>query len=275
VLRSFFHRAPELKSPREIGLMREAGKLVAQALRLCRDMARPGTRTIEIDQAVEALYASHGAVPLFKGYPGRVPFPAVTCISLNEQVVHGIPGQRALKEGDLVKIDTACKLNGWCADAAVTLVVGEVRPEWRRLVQVGHEVLEIARVEMGRRRWWSEVAALMQRHVETAGFSVVTQYVGHGIGRVMHENPQVPNFVSRETRKGDFRLEEGLALAVEPMVNMGRPDVETLRDHWTVVTRDKLPSVHVEHTFALTQGGVVVVTADEEPAAPSPPVTLP
>jgi methionyl aminopeptidase len=267
VLRSFFHRAPELKSSREIALMRDAGKLVAEALRLCREMAKPGVRTIEIDQAVEALYARHGALPLFKGYPGRVPFPAVTCISLNEQVVHGIPGQRVVKEGDLIKIDTACKLNGWCADAAVTLVVGEVRPEWRRLVQVGHEVLEIARVEMARRRWWSEVAALMQRHVETAGFSVVTQYVGHGIGRVMHENPQVPNFVSRETRKGDFRMEEGLVLAVEPMVNMGRPDVETLRDHWTVVTRDKLPSVHVEHTFALTQGGVVVVTAEEEPAA--------
>jgi methionyl aminopeptidase len=271
VLRSFFHKAPELKSPREITLMREAGKLVAQALRLCRALARPGTRTLEIDQAVEALFARHGAIPLFKGYPGqKVPFPAVTCISLNEQVVHGIPGQRVIKEGDLVKIDTACKLNGWCADAAITIIVGEVRPEWRRLVQVADEVLEIARLEMPRRRWWSEIALLMQRHVEQSGFSVVTQYVGHGIGRIMHENPQVPNFVSRETRKGDFRLEEGLVLAVEPMVNMGRPDVDTFRDYWTVVTKDRLPSVHVEHTFALSGGKVVVVTADEEPAAALP-----
>jgi methionyl aminopeptidase len=268
----FSPRAPELKSPREIGLMREAGKIVAQALRLCREMARPGTRTLEIDRAVEDLYTRHNAIPLFKGYPGqKVPFPASTCISINEQVVHGIPGARAIRDGDLVKIDTACKLNGWCADAAISIIVGEVRPEWRRLVKVAEETLEIARVEMGRRKWWSEVAQLMQQHVEKNGFSVVSQYVGHGIGRIMHENPQVPNYVNREVRKHDFRLEEGLVLAVEPMVNMGRPDVETLRDHWTVVTRDGLPSVHVEHTFAVTRNGILVVTADEEPPA-APPV---
>src|SRR5207249_8158428 len=182
-------------------------------------------RTLEIDQAIEALYARHGATPLFKVYPGpKVPFPAVTCISINEQVVHGIPGQRQLRPGDLVKMDTACKLNGWCADAAITVPVGEIRPEWRRLVKVAEEVLQIAIAEMGRRRWWSEVAALMQRHAEGAGFSVVHQYVGHGIGRVMHENPQVPNFVSKELKKQDFRLEEGLVLAVEPMVNMGKAE---------------------------------------------------
>jgi methionyl aminopeptidase len=263
VLRSLFQRGPELKSPREIGLMREAGKIVAEALRLCRAMARPGTRTVEIDQAVEAVYQRYGALPLFKGYQGsRVPFPAVTCISLNEQVVHGIPGQRVIKEGDLVKIDTACKLNGWCADAAITIIVGEIRPEWQRLVNNAHQVLQIAIEEMGRRRWWSEVALHMQQHAESAGYSVVQQYVGHGIGRIMHENPQVPNFVSREMKKHDFRLEEGLVLAVEPMVNMGKADVRTLSDYWTVVTRDGLPSVHVEHTLALTREGVMIVTAD-------------
>jgi methionyl aminopeptidase len=265
VLKQWFNRAPELKSPREIGLMREAGKLVARALVICREMARPGVRTLEIDQAVEAFYAHHGAQPLFKGYPGqKVPFPAVTCISLNEQVVHGIPGPRVIRDGDLVKIDTACKLNGWCADAAITLIVGEVRPEWRRLVQVGWETLELARVEMGRRRMWSEVAQAMQRHVEKAGFSVVTQYVGHGIGRTMHENPQVPNFFNHETKKANFKLEEGLTLAIEPMVNMGRADTRVLSDHWTVVTRDGMPSVHVEHTFALTREGVAVITAPED-----------
>ncbi len=275
----FSSKAPELKSPREIGLMREAGKIVARALRICREMARPGTRTIEIDRAVEALYTSHGALPLFKGYKTqgiRVPFPACTCISLNEQVVHGIPGSRQVRDGDLIKIDTACKLNGWCADAALTIIVGNVRPEWRRLVKVGEELLEIARVELTRRKWWSEVAALMQQHVERSGFSVVTQYVGHGIGRIMHENPQVPNFVNREVKKHDFRIEEGLVLAIEPMVNMGRSDVDTLRDHWTVVTRDGLPSVHMEHTFAVTRGGIVVVTGDEDPptapAVPAAPV---
>jgi methionyl aminopeptidase len=184
-------------------------------------------------------------------------------------VVHGIPGQRVLREGDLFKVDTACKLNGWCADAAITVAVGQVRPEWRRLVEVAEAVLGIAITEMGRRKYWSEVASRMQQHAEAAGFSVVQQYVGHGIGRVMHENPQVPNFVGRDVRKYDFRLEEGLVLAVEPMVNMGRPDVETLRDHWTVVTRDGLPSAHVEHTLAVTRDGVQILTADP-PAATGP-----
>ncbi len=264
MLKSFFQKNPELKSSREITLMREAGKVVAEALRLCREMARPGTKTVDIDRAVEDLYRSRGAISLFKGYPGKVPFPAVTCISLNEQIVHGIPGQRVIKEGDLLKIDTACKLNGWCADAAVTLVIGEVRPEWRRLVQVAEETLNIAMIELGRRRWWSEVAARMQQHVESAGFRVVTQYVGHGIGRIMHEAPQVPNFCNKDVKRHDFRLEEGLVLAVEPMVNMGRADADTLRDHWTVVTRDGLPSAHVEHTLAITKEGVYVVTAEQE-----------
>jgi methionyl aminopeptidase len=268
VLRSFFQNKPELKSPREIGLMREAGKLVAEALRLCRAMATPGTRTLDIDRAVEDLFRSRGATPLFKGYSGRVPFPASTCISLNEQVVHGIPGPRAVRDGDLLKLDTACKLNGWCADAAITVMVGEVSPAKRRLVEVAGQVLQTAMVEMGRRRWWSEVAAQMQRVAESAGYSVVTQYVGHGIGRVMHENPQVPNFVNRELRKHDFKLEEGLVLAVEPMVNMGKAETDVLRDHWTVVTRDGLPSAHVEHTLALTRDGVYVVTADEETLLP-------
>src|SRR5438105_14594609 len=138
--------------------MREAGKVVAEALRACREMARPGVRTLEINRAVEAIYVKHNAQPLFKGYRVegiKVPFPAVTCISLNEQVVHGIPGQREIREGDLVKIDTACKLNGWCADAAISIMVGEVRPERRRLVEVGEQVLQIAIDELPYRRWWS------------------------------------------------------------------------------------------------------------------------
>src|SRR5438094_1501245 len=149
VLRSLFQRAPELKSVREIGLMREAGKIVAEALRLCRSMIQPGVRTLDVNEAVEKLYAQHGAHALFKGYPGRVPFPAVTCISLNEQVVHGIPGPRVIREGDLLKIDTACKLNGWCADAAITLMIGTISAEKRRLVEVAEQVLRTAMVEMG------------------------------------------------------------------------------------------------------------------------------
>src|SRR5215475_11248739 len=231
MLRANTNRPPELKTARELGLMREAGKLVARALKICRDMAKPGVKTIEIDQAVEA-------------------FPAVTCLSINEQVVHGIPGQRVLKEGDLLKVDTACRLNGWCADRAITIPIGQVSPEKARLLKVAEETLQICIDLLGKRKWWTEVASAMQKHVEQAGFSVVTAYVGHGIGRVMHENPQVPNYVDRETRKADFRLEPGLTLAVEPMVNMRRAEVDTLGDHWTVVTRDRMPSVHVEHTLA-------------------------
>ena len=268
MFRTLFSHPPELKSAREIGLMRESGKIVAEALRLCRSLAKPGIRTIEIDRAVDALYAKYGAAPLFKGYAGpnpKVPFPASTCISLNEQVVHGIPGQREIRDGDIIKIDTACKLNGWCADAAVSIPVGLVRPERMRLIEVGQQVLQIAIDEIPKRRWWSEVAAKMQRHAEQAGYSVVEQYVGHGIGRIMHENPQVPNFVVRglkELRKVDFRLEPGTVVAVEPMVNMGKADTRVLHDQWTVVTKDGLPSVHVEHTLALTANGVIIVTAD-------------
>ncbi len=264
MLRTQAARPPELKSDRELALMRESGILVCRALKICRDMAKPGVKTIAIDRAVEAFYASHSAIPLFKGYPGKVPFPAVTCLSVNEQVVHGIPGERILKEGDLLKVDTACKYNGWCADRAITIPVGTVRPERLRLLRVAEEVLQIAIDELPKRKWWSEVASKMQKHAETNRFSVVTNYVGHGIGRVMHENPQVPNFVNRETRKHDFRIEPGLVLAVEPMVNMGTAEVKVLGDHWTVVTKDGMPSVHVEHTLAILPGGkVMIITSDE------------
>ncbi len=255
--------------------MREAGKVVAEALRICRALARPGVRTLEINRAVEALYDQHNAQPLFKGYKIegiKVPFPAVTCISLNEQVVHGIPGQREIRDGDLLKIDTACKLNGWCADAAVTIMVGNVRPERRRLVEVAWQVLQIAITELPRRRWWSEVAGLMQRHAVASGYSVVEQYVGHGIGRIMHENPQVPNYIGRDMKKFDFRIEPGIVLAIEPMLNMGTKDTRVLGDHWTVVTKDGMPSAHVEHTLALTEHGIEIITRDPDiNETPTPP----
>jgi methionyl aminopeptidase len=263
MLRQNIARPPELKTPREIGMMREAGKVVARAHRIIREMAIPGARTLDIDQAVEKFYSDHNATPLFKGYPGRVPFPAVTCMSVNEQVVHGLPGSRVLKDGDLLKIDTACKLNGWCADRAATLPIGNVVGEKLRLLKVAEQTLQIAIDLLPKRKWWSQIASEMQKYVEISGFRVVTQYVGHGIGRVMHENPQVPNYVDKETRKYDFKIEPGLTIAIEPMVNMGRSDVDTLNDFWTVVTRDRMPSCHVEHTVAFTADGVQILTADE------------
>jgi methionyl aminopeptidase len=257
----------ELKSIQDIAKMREAGKIVAQALQIAREMARPGIRTVDINTAIEDFFRQHNATSLFKGYvpgEGYTPFPAVTCLSVNEQVVHGIPGIRTLKEGDLLKIDTACRLNGWCADAAITVPIGRVRPERLRLLKVAEETLQIAITEMARRRWWTEVAVRMQTHAEQSGFSLVKQYVGHGIGRNMHEQPQVPNFSDHEIRaNADFQIEPGLVLAVEPMLNMGQEQVDVDKDKWTVITRDGMPSVHVEHTIAVTANGVVVLTVPD------------
>jgi methionyl aminopeptidase len=276
VFRQFSNNAPELKTDREIALMHEAGKVVAEAHRIAAEMVKPGVRTLDIDRAIEAHFQAHSAIPLFKNYKvgHRVPYPAVTCLSINEQVVHGIPGQRVLKDGDLLKIDTACKLNGWCADAAVTHSVGELRPSWLRMIRVGWDALAIAIEELGRRKWWSDVAGAMERYVDKAGYGIVKQYVGHGIGRVLHEGPQVPNYVSKDYRKHDFRLEPGLVLAIEPMVCLGTGEVDVSRDHWTVCTRDRLPSVHVEHTVAITTRGIEVLTAPlvAHPSIPVPAV---
>ena len=248
--------------------MRKAGHLVAGALRLSHSMATVGTKLEDIDRSVETFFRDHGAEPLFKGYPGKGPYPGSTCLSLNDQVVHGLPSNRQLIEGDLLKVDTACRLDGWCADAAITVGVGAISSAKERLRLVAWEVLELAILEIAiqlkRRGNWSEVAGKMQLRAESAGYRMVTQYVGHGIGRAMHEPPQVPNYVDRQTKRSDFRLEPGLVLAVEPMLNMGDSSTKVLRDHWTVVTRDGLSSAHVEHTLGLTDQGVWVLTADQK-----------
>jgi methionyl aminopeptidase len=256
-----------LRSTREIALMRKAGLLVWQAHQLAAAMVRPGATTGEIDAAVERFFEEHRATPLFKGVPGRVPFPAVTCMSVNEEVVHGIPGRRKLVEGDILSIDTGCKLDGWCGDAAYTHPVGRIAPEVQRLLDVTRGVLNLAIDLMGKRSLWSEVAAEMGRYVKDHGLTVVEAFVGHGIGRQMHEEPQVPNFLSKQLgRSGDFRLEPGLVIAVEPMVNMGTKQVRTKRDHWTQVAADGRPSAHFEHTIAITQSGPYVLT--EGPGQP-------
>ena len=245
----------KLKSPREIGLMREAGRVVAKALDQVRQLAVPGVTTAELDAAVAQIFREHGAIPLFKGYPssvkGKPPFPAVICASVNEQVVHGIPNRRPLREGDIISVDTGCKLNGWCGDAAVTLPIGEVRPEFRRLLDVTSETLNLS-------------IRAMERFVKSQGMYVVEKFVGHGIGRDMHEEPQVPNFVSKALRKNDIRLEPGIVLAIEPMVSLGTKDVRTLDDGWTVETKDRNASAHFEHTVAMTAEGPRVLTYLED-----------
>jgi methionyl aminopeptidase len=245
--------------------MRKAGLMVWHAHEVAKSLLKPGVTTGEIDAAVEAFFAENKAEPLFKGVPGPVPFPAVTCMSVNEEVVHGIPGPRKLVEGDIVSIDTGCKVDGWCGDAAVTYTIGTIDPEVQRLVDVTKQTLDLAIELMGKKTVWSDVAVEMERCVKDAGFTVVEAFVGHGIGREMHENPQVPNFVSDQLRRnGDFRLVPGLVIAVEPMVNMGTKKVKVLRDHWTQVTADKKPSAHFEHTIAMTESGPVALTAAPE-----------
>lgn len=242
--------------------MRKAGLVVWQALALARTMVRPGVTTAEIDRAVEEFFQTKGVQPLFKGVPGKVPFPAVTCISVNEEVVHGIPGPRRLQPGDIVSIDTGCRSGGWCGDAAGTFIIEPVPERVRQLVAVTRGALLLAIQLIGQKSYWSEVAAEMESYVRDHGFSVVEAFVGHGIGRQMHEEPQVPNFVSESfRRRGDFRIQPGLVIAVEPMVNMGSKRVRLMPDHWTQVTADGLPSAHFEHTIAVTKEGPVVLTA--------------
>ncbi|MEM6330505.1 MAG: type I methionyl aminopeptidase [Planctomycetota bacterium] len=263
----------ELKSNREIRLMRQAGLAVWQAHQIVREMIAPGVSTREIDAAIEAHFDRLGATPLFKNYPhhdhekGKPPFPAVTCMSINDAVVHGIPSDAPLQEGDIVSIDTGCRLGGWCGDAAWTYAVGEISDEAQRLLDVTLGTLNLAIELMHSKNRWSQVAREMAQYVRDHGYSTVECFVGHGIGRRMHEDPQVPNFVSRGLRgRDDFRLEPGLVIAVEPMVNVGTKNVKMLRDDWTQVTKDGKLSAHFEHTVAMTDEGPVRLTAAPAPA---------
>lgn len=249
-----------LKSQREIGLIREACQLVVEAHQLVSMMVAPGVTTAALDAVVEEHFQNRGAQPLFKGVPGVVPFPAVTCISVNEQVVHGIPGPYELQEGDIVSVDTGCRLNGWCGDGAWTYPVGEIDAVKTRLLQTGEVALRTAVHGMGTRKKWSQVARMIERGVVREGFSIVEDFVGHGIGQEMHEDPEVPNYDSEDFDERDFPIRAGLVLAIEPMVNAGTGEIRILDDHWTVVTADGAPSVHFEHTVAMTKDGPVILT---------------
>ncbi len=261
----------ELKSKREIGLMRQAGLAVWKAHQIAAELMRPSATTADIDRAIEEHFDAIGAVPLFKNYPNssrnHPAFPAVTCMSVNEAVVHGIPSDRPLEEGDIVSIDTGCRLNGWCGDAAVTHAIGKIEPEIQKLLDATRGVLDLAIELLHKKSLWSQVAEQMAQYVADHGFSTVECFVGHGIGREMHEDPQVPNFSSRSLRgSGDFRIEPGLVIAIEPMVNMGSKKVKMLPDHWTQVTSDGRPSAHFEHTVAITSEGPTPLTVAPTPA---------
>lgn len=250
----------------EIEAMRAAGQVVRAALNAMIEACRPGVCTQTLDEIGDAVIRDAGGESLFRWYPTyRVGegFPGAACISVNDEIVHGVPGDRQIREGDVVTFDCGVRLDGWCGDAASTILVGSVDPEHRRLVDVSRAILDraIESIEPGRR--WSAIAGVMERMAREAGFGVVTEYVGHGVGRKLHEPPQIPAFVGKNfLDEGDFILEPGMVLAIEPMLTCGRPSTRTGSDGWTVLTRDGRVACHVEHTVAVVANGADVLTAD-------------
>jgi len=247
-------------------MIRAAGSVVGRILKKLREFADVGVTTAQLAEISDRMIADAGGIALFKGVKNPAAsfdFPASICTSINEQVVHGIPDSRKLENGDIISIDCGVKLKGYCGDAATTVIIGKVDHEVQQLVDVTRQVLNVAVKNAQPGIYWSQVARLMQDHAEKAGFGVVRDYVGHGIGRKMHEDPKLPNFVSNELLRNDFRLRKGMILAVEPMVNLGTWKVKVMRDGWTVVTSDRKPAAHFEHTIAITEKGADVLTINE------------
>jgi len=244
-----------VKTAEEIQVMHAANQIVAGALMLLKQEVRPGLTTLQLDRLAETYCRDHGAEPAFKGYRG---YPASLCVSVNEQVVHGIPSRQVvLQEGDIVSVDFGTRYHGFYGDSALTLPVGEIAPEAARLLEVTRSSLAcgISQVKIGNRI--TDISRAVQEHVEQNGFSVVRQFVGHGIGTHLHEGPGVPNYVQR---KASPRILEGMVVAIEPMVNMGTHKVKVLPDNWTVVTADKKLSAHFEHSVAATVDGPFVLS---------------
>lgn len=242
------------KSSRELELMRRAGRIVAEVLAILAERVEPGMTTKDLDKIAEREIRARGGTPSFKGYRG---FPASLCVSINQEIVHGIPGKRVIKHGDLVSLDLGAIFQGFHGDAAVTVGVGTITADQERLIAAARESLEagIEQVHTGKRL--GDVGAAIQHHAEQQGYAVVREYVGHGIGRNLHEDPHVPNYgVPGEGR----RLETGLVLAIEPMLNIGTHQTKVLPDKWTVVTADGSLSAHFEHTVAVTDNGPEVLT---------------
>jgi methionyl aminopeptidase len=247
----------EIKSKKELELMREAGRLNALALATVREMIRPGITTAELDAAAEEVIRKHGAVPVFKGYPGPYPYPATLCISINEELVHGIPGKRKLKAGDIVSIDCGSQLDGFIGDSAFTVGVGEISPVAQRLLQVTEQSLYEGIRMMRAGNHTGDVSAAIQKYVESQGFYVTREYTGHGVGRNMHEGPQVPNY---GTPGHGVVLRPGVTIALEPMVLVGTPRTRVLPDQWTVVSEDGSLTAHFEHSVAVTEGDPLILT---------------
>jgi len=251
-------RGVVLKSERELAIMRQAGRINALALLAAVEAVRPGATTADLDAAAVEVLREHNAEPAFLGYPGAYPYPAATTVCLNEELVHGIPGPRRLEEGDLVSIDCGATVEGFVGDSAITVGVGRISDEAGRLLEVTLEALMagIEAMRLGNRT--GDVSAAIQRLVETSGFNVVREYTGHGVGRAMHEDPQVPNYGRPGT---GMPLRVGMTIALEPMVLAGRPETQVLEDQWTVASLDQRLTAHFEHSVAVSKDGPVVLTA--------------
>lgn len=243
-----------LKSQREINYLRDAGKIVAETLAELKKAVKPEVTTQELDTIAEDYIKSCGAIPAFKGYQG---FPGNICASVNEEVVHGIPGLRKLKNGDTISIDMGAVINGYYGDAAITVPVGEIDSELQQLLKVTEESLYKGIEQAVVDNHLGDISHAVQNHAEQYGFGVVRDYVGHGIGRKMHEDPQIPNYGL--PGRGP-RLKSGMTLAIEPMINLGTHEVKVLKDGWTVVTADRKSSAHFEHTIAITPEGPEILT---------------
>ncbi len=247
----------KIKTQRELQIMRDAGRITAECFELVKENVRPGVTTGELDRLVDAFICSRNAVAAFKGYRG---FPASICASVNEEIVHGIPGPRVLQEGDIISIDIGVKYRNYFGDAAYTFPVGRVRPHVERVLAAGQEALRrgIAQVRANVRL--VQVCRAIYEYSTARGYGIVEKYVGHGIGTEMHEEPQVPNFIVHPPDQCDCILKPGMVIAIEPMLNEGTKEVKVLKDGWTVVTADRKLSVHFEHTVAVTATGHEVFT---------------
>ena len=243
----------------ELALLREAGRVNALALKTVRQMIRPGVATIDLDAAAEELIRKHGGIPVFKGYPGAYPFPATLCVSVNEELVHGFPSKRKLHEGDIVSVDCGTLLEGFVGDSAFSVGVGEISAKAQHLLEVTEQALSegIAQMRPGNRT--GDVSSAIQRYVESQGFQVTREYTGHGVGRAMHEGPQVPNY---GTPGRGVVLRPGMTIALEPMVLVGTPHTRVMPDQWTVVSADGSLTAHFEHSVAVTAGEPLILTLE-------------
>jgi methionyl aminopeptidase len=251
------------KSQKDIEKMRAVGELIAEVRETLRSMVTPGITTLELNAAAEKMMRDAGSIPTFIGYAphGMVPFPYAICASLNEQIVHGFSNETQLKDGDIISLDMACTLDGFVGDTAITVPVGDVSEDLKQLIRVTEECLALGIEQCRPNKRVGDIGAVIQEHAESHGYGIVRDYTGHGIGRRMHEAPQIPNYGRAGTRE---KIRIGYCFAIEPMLNVGTPETKVLSDGWTVITADGKPSAHAEHTIAVTADGPEILTLTKD-----------